>query len=491
MAQLKRGMSGSEVRALQQGLNDAGADPPLAVDGVFGPRTETAVKAYQTENDLDVSGVAPNALQRILSGTTAPAVSGTTAASSGTGGPPPVTFESSDAVVAAGNQKGASKLLLPGNAGLWYNTSTKQWFVVYKVPKAKGQETPVYTSWLIETDNDLEALVGPDKTAAPNWEGTTAQMTAIGVVNFGGSDEMRRFDNIEGDPFDTWVEDYATLAAVRPWILEPDWIELSVQAAMEREDGQVSLEEIQSTNWWKDHTVAERTWMETENGDPAEAIRLMEDNRTKFKNQLNDAGVTNVTDAMVNFMADKVTTGTWSVEKLTGQVAAISDPWSVDTVDSELLEYMAAKDFDPMQTREGEEDVRELLKEWLGPVYGQWSEKDIAEAAGVMRNDPASGETNLIERLKDQRLAAYGNYADRNLSYESIARPWRTVTESVWGEPVDDTDETFQKVLRDNDADESAKLLRKTGFDRGYDRVVNKVSDGLSSATAKNVRGAV
>jgi hypothetical protein len=194
---------------------------------------------------------------------------------------------------------------------------------------------------------------------------------------------------------------------------------------------------------------------------------------------------------MVNFMADKVTMGTWSVEKLTGQVAAISDPWSVDTVDAELLKYMADQDFDPTQTREGEEDVRKLLKEWLGPVYGQWSEKDIAEAAGVIRNDPASGKTNLIERLKDQRLSAYGNYTDRNLSYESIAKPWRTVTESVWGVPVDDTDHVFQKVLRDNDADESAKVLRRQGYARGYDRVVDEVSDGLSSSMSKNVRGAV
>ena len=39
------GSRGDEVRDLQQRLNAAGADPPLVVDGEFGPRTASAVEA--------------------------------------------------------------------------------------------------------------------------------------------------------------------------------------------------------------------------------------------------------------------------------------------------------------------------------------------------------------------------------------------------------------------------------------------------------------
>jgi peptidoglycan hydrolase-like protein with peptidoglycan-binding domain len=46
-----------EVVILQTRLNEDGADPALDVDGVFGSRTETAVKAFQTRHGLAVDGV--------------------------------------------------------------------------------------------------------------------------------------------------------------------------------------------------------------------------------------------------------------------------------------------------------------------------------------------------------------------------------------------------------------------------------------------------
>jgi peptidoglycan hydrolase-like protein with peptidoglycan-binding domain len=48
---LKRGLSGEPVRRLQQKLG-------VAVDGEFGPATETALKAWQTKNGLAADGVA-------------------------------------------------------------------------------------------------------------------------------------------------------------------------------------------------------------------------------------------------------------------------------------------------------------------------------------------------------------------------------------------------------------------------------------------------
>jgi peptidoglycan hydrolase-like protein with peptidoglycan-binding domain len=45
------------VRELQQKLNAAGADPALAVDGVFGPETRDAVIAFQNANGLPANGL--------------------------------------------------------------------------------------------------------------------------------------------------------------------------------------------------------------------------------------------------------------------------------------------------------------------------------------------------------------------------------------------------------------------------------------------------
>lgn len=53
---MKKGMRGEDVRELQQMLNDAGFDCGSA-DGVFGAKTETALKAFQSKHGLTVDGV--------------------------------------------------------------------------------------------------------------------------------------------------------------------------------------------------------------------------------------------------------------------------------------------------------------------------------------------------------------------------------------------------------------------------------------------------
>ena len=52
---LKQGDTGAEVKTLQEDLNKHGAH--LAVDGVFGPLTDAAVKAFQTTEKIAVDGV--------------------------------------------------------------------------------------------------------------------------------------------------------------------------------------------------------------------------------------------------------------------------------------------------------------------------------------------------------------------------------------------------------------------------------------------------
>lgn len=54
--QLSNGATGSEVSALQQALATAGLNPG-PIDGQFGPKTETAVRAYQTQRGVTVDGV--------------------------------------------------------------------------------------------------------------------------------------------------------------------------------------------------------------------------------------------------------------------------------------------------------------------------------------------------------------------------------------------------------------------------------------------------
>ena len=67
-SQLSRGSKGSDVKTLQELLNQNGYS--LDVDGVFGPDTQAAVKDYQTKNKLAVDGIAGNETWGALTGGT-------------------------------------------------------------------------------------------------------------------------------------------------------------------------------------------------------------------------------------------------------------------------------------------------------------------------------------------------------------------------------------------------------------------------------------
>ena len=65
-SQLSYGSHGSDVKTLQELLNQNGYS--LDVDGIFGSKTQEAVKDYQTKNNLAVDGIAGNETWGSLSG---------------------------------------------------------------------------------------------------------------------------------------------------------------------------------------------------------------------------------------------------------------------------------------------------------------------------------------------------------------------------------------------------------------------------------------
>jgi peptidoglycan hydrolase-like protein with peptidoglycan-binding domain len=55
--EVQRGSEGQAVAAVQHNLRFAYGHSDLAVDGIFGPKTESAVKAFQTKFKLVVDGI--------------------------------------------------------------------------------------------------------------------------------------------------------------------------------------------------------------------------------------------------------------------------------------------------------------------------------------------------------------------------------------------------------------------------------------------------
>jgi hypothetical protein len=463
MAGLKRGSRGDSVKELQEALNAAGAD--LVVDGIFGPATEAALKSYQKKNGYIENGQVGNTLAGIMG----------IDLSGGGGG------------ASVATSKGGSDLLLPASGvELWYDSDTKQYIVVQKIPpvkRADGTMTDeLYVSWTVESDEDLEAVIGPDVDPKAAKIVNEADLTALGVVNFGGIDEMRDWDGIIGDPLTTWEEDMATLAITRPWVLEPEWQQLAVMAIMERDDAQLSEDEIQGTEWYRTHSDLERDWMVIANGDPATAARWEADSKAATSRKLELAGINNVPQNISDYMAMQVVMGHWSPEMLDVQIRAISDPFSNAAPDKALLREMRDARWAPDATQEKEDTVRNLYDKWLGPAYGNANDQTIANWAGELRNDP-DAELNLIEQLKSQRVAMFPGTEDRNVSYQDLALPWKNFQQRAWGvQTVDETDPMFLTMLRNNDITANGQLLQEEGMTRNVGKVVTDTSNAIQEA---------
>lgn len=442
---LSNGSSGSSVRNLQQALLEAGFDPG-PIDGIFGPRTEQAVRDYQAANNLEVNGIAGDGTLAGL---------GLNADDTGDGGP---------------------GMSVPGDPELW-KVGNKT-YLVYVVPDSYP---PVYMGWQALDDDDIQSFFGPDQDIVYDQEMKFREARQLGLLIFGTTDELANFDD---DPFSSWSYMMETEAQSQPWIMDEDYQALIAMAILEGRT--LTDAEIQSTSWWRDHSSAEREWMKLYHGDPEEAQRRLEDNRALARQVLTDSGLTGFGNGLVEFMADQVTKGAWSETYFNTQVSALSDPESQYTLDESLATFQE----DLGTTIEHEDTVSDLVNTWLGPALGQWSDDEINHWAGVLRNDP-NGEQRLIEMLKNQRMALFPEYEDRNLSYQDIASPWRNYGFAQWGQTMDETSNMFLEMVKNNDVELNGQLLRKKGLRQNVGKVVQDANEALVSGFGGSVRQAV
>ncbi|MEN8041982.1 MAG: peptidoglycan-binding protein [Actinomycetota bacterium] len=66
---LSNGLHGADVRALQEALEELG-HPVGGIDGRFGPRTESAVRSFQTEFGIEADGIVGRATKTAMAGIT-------------------------------------------------------------------------------------------------------------------------------------------------------------------------------------------------------------------------------------------------------------------------------------------------------------------------------------------------------------------------------------------------------------------------------------
>lgn len=386
---------------------------------------------------------------------------------------------------------GIDKRDMPIPTGAEYWNVDGNYYIVYYIP---GTGTPIYYDTSLQ---DLENIFGPvefpgvqESIKSP----TSAQWNS--AIRFGDSLELAdpNIYNPEQSPWVSFVDTVAKESKIRPWLADEEMVLLLAEATLEGRT--VTDAEWQSTEWWRTHTQEERDWLLlAQSGTTdftgvltADAQRKIEDDRLAIENLMVQSGISNPSEELVNWVSEKFTTGLWSEAYTSDQITILSDPTLEADLDTDLDTFITSGEIDYDTTRAGESQVKRLVKEYLGPVFGgNIADSQIAKWAGMIRNDP-DANINISDTLLNMKKGLFPEY-NEELTYEEIAAPWRGFTTNTWGGTVDETSTLFQDVVKSNDVAKATKLLYDAGLkDGGSDKIKNEV---LSSMVGKFGAGGV
>jgi hypothetical protein len=368
---------------------------------------------------------------------------------------------------------------VPEGAWLW-NVEGKL-YLAYEVPGSEGEiykGKPMYMAYEVVGNDAKKAglLTADAPNATLNAEVNKAFFDSVAVLA-GNTDQLSA--DID-HPFASFTDTLRTQIQVAPWLADNEAIALLAEAAVEGRT--VTDAEWQTTTWWKEHTQAERDWLRTYNSDPATATQNITDAQLSVQNSLVAAGVSNAPDSLVDWIANKFVSGQWSEIYTTEQLGLFADPYAQGTRDTELENYLSSTALTGVdRTTQREREVEELFNTWLGPTLGKLTDSEKAEIAGRMRDDPDYKDT-LVDSLKQSRLAAFSAYTNPELTYEDIARPWRNLTTSVWGQTADETQGWWQEMVKSNDFTTAQTTLREKGLENNIAQVTQDATQALTQA---------
>lgn len=279
-------------------------------------------------------------------------------------------------------------------------------------------------------------------------------------------------------PWEGFIDYLDKEAELRPWLDSEEMVFLLAEATLEGRA--VTEAEWKTTNWWRTHTQDERDWLLLSQGKPLDELpqdaqSKIQDDKIQIRNLMQEAGIANPPENVINWVSNKFTSGSWSSVYTQDQISLIADPSKVGNLDTELQDFISGVDID--STTAGEDRVSQLYNRYLGPVFGNINDTLIAEEAGKLRND-VDYETELIKKLTSQKKSLFPMY-EENVTYEEFAAPWQNFTNNAWGTQIDTTSDVFQEVLKLNDSTKVNKYLTEKGLEQGVDKVVNEALDAM------------
>ena len=350
--------------------------------------------------------------------------------------------------------------------------SGDMYFVLYPIPGSNVQIN--YSA----TEQDIRGLL-PLTFDNQTFREVNSNYIAS-TVPFGNIAELYNPEYLQQGltPWEGFIDYLDKEAELRPWLDDEEMVFLLAEATLEGRA--VTEAEWKTTNWWRTHTQDERDWLLLSQGKPLDdlpqdAVSKVQDDKIQIRNLMQQAGIANPPENVVNWVSNKFTSGNWSSVYTQDQIGLIADPSKIGNLDEELQDFISGVNID--STTAGEDRVTQLYNRYLGPVFGNINDTLIAEEAGKLRND-VDYETELIKKLTAQKKSLFPMY-EENVTYEEFAAPWQNFTNNEWGTQIDTTSDVFQEVLKLNDSTKVSKYLTQKGLEQGVDKVVNQALDAM------------
>jgi len=303
---------------------------------------------------------------------------------------------------------------------------------------------------------------------------------------------------VEGQGMD-WIQD--TLTGIEqtsndaPWWDDPAYVDAVVASLIENgeqgyndfitygitETGQSHSEFLKSLGYnpaewdaWKEFSQDEDAFLSSK-----------DDYKMRLQADVEAKGGT-LSESALDYAANEVAWGRWSLAKATQQVLKAIDEYSYGDLDAGFAGVIGGEGF--AKTNIEEDTVRTLIDEWLPEELKSEYEGKVAEYAGQIRNNP-SFKATLIEQMKQERFELYPQY-DKNLRWGTITKGKIGKASRIWGidtANISATDPTIQKLLQDNNPDMEDEILRTEGIERAYAGTLSDYNRSLTNAFGSGV----
>lgn len=377
---------------------------------------------------------------------------------------------------------------MPGHPEIWKDSDTGVHYLVY-FPES-GPQPPVPLLFEISTDEELKSLFGNHDPVADK-ELTAEQMMAAGSVKFGEMASIDRYDasgQLIKDPWAGFTSRMDRAMDSMPWLAEdPEVFGLVAGAYLEGRE--IEPWELEQTEYFQSHSKAERESMRLQIGDPEGYADRQRTYESTVYDTIASMGLDPNSD-VVSWIATEYNAGRWTIDDVRQQAQVYAGLGGPQELNADFASYLEQQGIETGGSANFREDIRTMFNTYLGPAFPP-DDAALSLWASRFADNPEAGRDALEEHLRTQFHTLFPNYDDPSATYATVAAPWRSYTQNIWGVPVDETDAAFQNIIQMNDPMAAQSQARKVGSDRGYARVTETMMSELEQGMRSGVRGAV